>query len=76
MQGVREMDRQRQVRDRYLARIRTAESTEELRRIAMELAEEPEIGLTMYSEMVDGMRIRKEELEKNDGTTGEHGDGV
>lgn len=76
MQGVREMDSQRQVRDRYLARIRTAESTEELRRIAMELAEEPEIGLMMYSEMVDGMKIRKEELEENDGTTGEHGDGV
>lgn len=74
MQGVREMNRP--VRDRYLERIRTAESTEELRRIAMELAEEPEIGLMMYSEMVDGMRIRKEELEENDGTTGEHGDGV
>lgn len=66
----------RPVRDRYLERIRTAESTQELRKIAMEMAEEPEIGLMMYSEMVDGMRIRKEELEENDGTTGEHGDGV
>ena len=74
MQGVREMNRP--VRDRYLERIRTAESTQELRKIAMEMAEEPEIGLTMYSEMVDGMKIRKEELEENDGTTGEHGDGV
>lgn len=70
MQRVREMNRP--VRDRYLERIRTAESTEELRRIAMEMAEEPEIGLMMYREMVDRMKIKKEELEKNDGTTGEH----
>lgn len=70
MQRVREMNRP--VRDRYLERIRTAESTEELRRIEMEMAEEPEIGLMMYREMVDRMKIKKEELEKNDGTTGEH----